>query len=229
MDKLVDGAFGILVLIVALLPGAAADEVFKRITGRNWREPVYRTTLRWLGLSLAGLALYVAAARELGMPPPIYVLPKSYAAPGLAAEALPTLLIPFTGHVFSAVVSAILISAVLWILARAWPEQPYGAWDVFVAKHVPSHWVVVGLEDGSAYQGKVRYAEKAVAAADRDLILEEPARFSPETGTYILTGHQHLFLPAKGVYSIATVYDPSIDEERILPATRSTSIPLDGS
>jgi hypothetical protein len=228
MDKLVDGAFGILVLIVALLPGAAADEVFKRITGTNWREPVYRTTLRWLGLSLAGLALYVVVARELDMPPPLYVLPKSYTAPTLAAETLPRLLIPFIGHVFSAVVSAILISGVLWVLARVWPEQPYGAWDVFVAKHVPSHWVVVGLEDGSAYQGKIRYAEKAVAAADRDLILEEPARFHSEIGTYKPTGHQHLFLPARAIYSVATIFDPDIDK-RISSATLPTSTPNQSS
>ncbi len=83
---------------------------------------------------------------------------------------------------------------------------------MFVHTHVPSHWVVVGLEDGSVYTGKLRYADTSVSATDRDLILEEPARFDQSTKNYQPTGQQHLFISGAAVYSVATVFDPRHDE-----------------
>nr|MBA2712746.1 hypothetical protein [Rubrobacteraceae bacterium] len=115
-EKLLETVGGLLVLVVALLPGAAGDLFYRRISGINWRQPLYRTALRWLALSIAGLTIYAILTRDLEPPPAIYVLPSSYESSALKASALPALLVPWFGHVLAAVFAAILLSGLLRFL-----------------------------------------------------------------------------------------------------------------
>jgi hypothetical protein len=42
--------------------------------------------------------------------------------------------------------------------------------------------VVISLTNGDAYAGKLKVADSGVATPDRDLILEEPARYDELSG-----------------------------------------------
>ena len=87
---------------------------------------------------------------------------------------------------------------------------------VFIRKYVPDHWVVLGLESGEIYAGKLKIADTSSTNEERDLVLEEPALYNSDTGEYISTSYQYMFIKSKNLYSIATVHEPTIDK-RVVP------------
>jgi hypothetical protein len=85
-----------------------------------------------------------------------------------------------------------------------------------VRSHVPNHWVVIGLNSGEIYAGKLKVADIAASTEERDLVLEEPALYNTESGQYISTSYQYMFIKSKTLYSIAAVNEPATDQ-RIIP------------
>jgi hypothetical protein len=127
------------------------------------------------------------------------------------------LIYPFVGHLVGGTITGLFAAGVVKLLALVTPWSVYpGAWDDFVRVHAPDHWVVVGLQDGEVYAGKLKNADISVAGGDRDIVLEEPARYDAESGSYISTPYQHLFVRADNLYSIASYFEPG-DKRTLAP------------
>src|SRR5258706_11105030 len=74
----------LLIGVLGLLPGGPGDRCYRLLMGRDWREDRWQATLRVLGFSVAGLAIYNAVAPHLRLPPPPYLLPAKLASPNSA-------------------------------------------------------------------------------------------------------------------------------------------------
>ena len=64
-----------LVAVVAIVPGAIADTVFRRLIGADWRQSEWSRAIRLVGFSAVGLALYAALSGVFGLPAPSFIFP----------------------------------------------------------------------------------------------------------------------------------------------------------
>jgi hypothetical protein len=62
-------AAALLILVIAIVPGALGNVVFTRLVGTDWREKELSTVVRVLAISVFGLALYAWIAVNLGCHP----------------------------------------------------------------------------------------------------------------------------------------------------------------
>jgi hypothetical protein len=97
-------AAGVFVIVRGVLPGLAADHLFRAIGGVSWREKDARQALRLLAFSVLGLIAYTLAAAMLGWHPPDYVIPATFSAAGFSSAQLPPLARPYLGHWCGAVI-----------------------------------------------------------------------------------------------------------------------------
>jgi hypothetical protein len=203
-----------LIILLAIFPGALADKLYRMIMGVNWREKEWQIIIRLLGFSLSGIILYSVIAYYLGWPQPIYIFPSNYNADVLKPESLPLIFIPYGGHFLSATLIGLLSAVAMRFLGR-WVPTYTGAWEDFIRLSVPEHWVVVTLNSGEVYAGILQSADTSVKQDERDLVLLEPALYRKKEGKYVASSYHSMFLPAKIVYSIAAVYNPETDTERV--------------
>ena len=208
----------IFVIIFALVPGIVADYIFHLRIGVDPTEKEWRSVLRIISFSVGGLVLYWLIATSLCLPQPTYIFPE------LLKKVDPStvdsvLFLPFLGHLIGATIIGLIIPSCLGYLAEWFGNSPHPfAWDTFLRRHIPNHWVIVTLRSGEAYAGIVRLADTAAPSNKRDMILGEPAIYDENTGNYVSLAYQDLFITASSIYSIAVVYDPDLDtERRVLP------------
>ena len=83
-----------------------------------------------------------------------------------------------------------------------------------------NHWVTVGLDNGDIYAGYIGRADVSVPAAERDLILQEPAVFDKRLMRYRSLQYQSLFLVGSTILSMAVITDAAADK-RITPIGES--------
>jgi hypothetical protein len=206
----------LLIALIALFPGLIGNRVFQILVGVDWREKEWRSLLRLLGFSVVGLAIYAIPAGVFGWPAPVHVFPATYQSASPAAKNLNYIFIPYAGHLVGGFLAGFLGAWGTILFARASSSSAYpGSWDDFARKRAPRHWVVVGLSNGDAYAGKLANVDFAVSSADRDLVLEEPCKFDPETDRYTALNYQYMFVSASSLFSIAAVYDPDIDRREV--------------
>ncbi len=67
--------------------------------------------------------------------------------------------------------------------------------DEFARSHIQDRWVIVSLS--------------VTREIERDIVIEEPAQYDEEAGTYIALPFQYLYLSGDSVYSIAACSTPS--------------------
>ena len=205
-----------LVLAFAMLPGFIGNRVYESFVGFDWRERQWRAVMRLCGFSVVGAALYTLFASWLDLAPPLHLFPGTFRSLTPASSALVQLSGAYVGHVLGSVVAGVLAISSAKLLARFSSTSLYpAAWDDFVRKHVPKHWVVVGLTNGRVYAGKLKNSDVAVAMEDRDLVLEEPCAYDEKSGEYTALSYQYLFVPAATWFSIAVVSDS--DDIRTVP------------
>lgn len=203
----------LLILLIAVLPGAFGNIIFQAVLGINWREQVWQSLLRLLGFSTVGVVLYIVFAGLTGAPPPLYILPDTYKSGEFNASSLLPMAVAYVGHCIASAVAGVLGVTGYRVLSIFAPASPYAyAWDDFLRNYVPGHWVAVTLVQGDSYAGILGHADTAATHDGRDLILREPARYDPATKNYIALPYQSLFLPGRLVASIAVVSEPSIDK-----------------
>jgi hypothetical protein len=119
----------------------------------------------------------------------------------------------FLGHVFGAAFFGFLAGVGTRILARLSARSAYSsAWDHFIKSSVKDHWVTVGLNNGDVYAGYIEKADSSVAAAERDIILREPALYDQRLMRYRSLHYQSLFLLASTITSVAVVFDAATDK-----------------
>lgn len=224
---------GLVILLIALIPGVPGEFIYTQLTGLDWREEQLRRVIRIVLVSVVGLILYVLLDDLLGgiwspldLPDPKYVMP-AHLGMKMTRAALSHMAWAFIGHV-------LLATGVGWGLARGWEwaaerlettKHP-SAWDDLVNEHAPKHWVVITLTDETTWAGKIETADENVPAEERDLLLEEPARYDPEEDTFITEPYQHLFVPAALVATVAVLYD-SDQDARVSDIGQSILLPTD--
>jgi len=206
----------LLIVLIAVFPGLIGNWVFQAMVGADWREKEFRTILRLVGFSVVGVVIYSLIADLLGLPPPTHLFPATYRRIAPTTESLNQIFIPYAGHLIGGLVAGILAAVGTKTFARFTPASAHpSAWDDFVRTYAPSHWVIVGLNSGEVYAGKLRNVDVAVAAADRDLVIEEPCQYNSETKQYRAVNYQYLFVPASSFFSIAAVHNPQIDKRTV--------------
>jgi Family of unknown function (DUF6338) len=206
----------LVVAIFAVLPGMPGEKAYRILVGSDWREDKWQRTLRLLAFSVAGFAIYATLAPLLGAPAPTYLSPANLQMVDAAkiGEAGVALL----GHMSAATMAGILAGLLSRMVARFVARSAYSsAWDHFVNRCVKQHWVIVGLQNGDVYLGYLDVADLSVAAAERDIILREPALYDVPAQRYRATSYQSLFLPGAIVSSVGVVTDKALDKRITQP------------
>jgi len=202
----------LLILLIAILPGAFGNVVYQAAFGINWREHLWESCLRLLGFSVFGVALYSVIANWTGLPSALYIFPDTYRTGSFNAATLFELSVAYFGHSVSSGVAGLVGVYTRRGLLSFYPVSPYAsAWEDLLRCHVPSHWVAVSLVNGETYVGILERADTAPSYEGRDLLLEEPARYDDGRKNYVSLPYRTLFLPGRLVDSIAVVADPSRD------------------
>lgn len=201
------------VLLFAVLPGVPAEYIFTHFAGSDWRKTDWEKIVNILIFSILGFVFYLALSPILGLPLPNYIYPTTFTAEGLSTINLTELSIAYLGHWFFSAIVGFLLGIGAQYVAKRSPSTVYSSsWDVFNRSHVPGHWVVVTITVGNSYAGILSCADLSVGAEERDIILEEPAKYDGANKQYISLPYRSLFLPSSLVSSIAVIHDPDIDE-----------------
>ena len=70
----------------------------------------------------------------------------------------------------------------------------------------------MGLNNGEVYAGFIEAADSSVAAAERDVVLREPAQYDQRLMCYRSLEYQSLFLLASTITSVAVIFDATTDK-----------------
>jgi len=213
---------GVLIAVFAVIPGLPGDKIYSFFVGSNWREDKWSRTLRLLTFSLFGLAGYSIVATHVGAPLPRYVSANAFEQ--LSPNQLGTFGAAFLGHVCGAAFFGLLAGIGSRLFARLAARSAYAsAWDHFIKSSVKDHWVTVGLNNGEVYAGYVGAADVSVAAAERDVILQEPALYDQRLMRYRTLQYQSMFLLGSTIASMAVVTDAAADKR----LTRTGELPFE--
>jgi len=213
---------GVLVILLAVLPGIPGDRLYRALVGVSWRERDVHYLLRLVSFSVLGLAIYVLLAPLISMPPAEYVIPATFSSPSFGAASLRPIAAAYVGHIISATVVGGLVGGSI-VSVRAISRGRFGqpdAWDYFIHSAAPGRWVVVKVRSGESYTGFIEHCDVAVEAEYRDLVLMEPYLWNEASRRYAPTFNQLLFLQGSDVVSVAVVHDPAKDR-RVVPAAES--------
>ena len=197
MANLITTITGILIAIIAVLPGMPGEALFSHITGRSWLEKDLQHYARILGFSVAGLVGYGAISGTVSvMPLPIHILPGTYSPENLVPAAIPILSVGYIGHFAFSAVAGVVLGAGLRMIRRYFPKVvgQEDAWDKFVKTYAASRWVVVRLNSGDTYAGMLQQADIARDPDFRDIVIEEPAVFDERTKNYIATSYKFIYI-----------------------------------
>lgn len=205
----------ILIIVLAVFPGAVGDLIYRTLVGVTWREKEWQSIFRLLGFSICGLALYTIVTERTGWLSPIHVFPSSYTSGVVTPKNLSLVFIPYAGHFIGATIAGLIAAGGMRALSHFRVFSLFDAWDGFVRYCVPRHWVVISLKNSEVYAGIIEFIDRSVKAGERDIVLKEPAQYKREVNNYVALEYQYLFIPASLVMSIAVCYDQSIDKERI--------------
>lgn len=209
----------LLIAIIAIFPGSIGNKIFGNLVGTDWKEKEYQSILRLLGFSVVGVMIYSLVGNIFGWQPPTHLFPSTYG--NLTPNTFnKTIVIPYIGHLICGSIAGIF--GVLGAKSLAYfsgSSAHPGAWDDFIRKYVPNHWVVISLKNGEIYAGIVKHAAISAAQKERDIVVEEPCRFDTKTSNYVAVNYQQMFIPAEILYSIAVI--PNIEDKRILPVGKN--------
>ena len=201
----------LLIAVLGVLPGVPGDQCYRVLMGRDWREDRWQATLRLLGFSVTGLAIYCAFAPHLKLPLPPYVVPGKLE--NVTSAVLNEIGVALLGQTIAGVLAAVIAAGALRLVART---SYLAAWDHFVNVSIRNRWVVVAMKSGESYLGYVGFADTSVKAEERDLVLHEPARLDVAAGTYIALDYSSVFVLGSAIASIGAVADPH--DRRNIPA-----------
>jgi hypothetical protein len=205
-----DAIASLVLLGMIMSPGVPGELFYSNVAGEDWQEERINYVVRVVLIGMVGLAIVVLFSDLAGGPAFGY------------AEFSGDTLVPVGGwRVGTIYIIHLVTSAGVGLLAgkaHKWQAQKQGtihpyAWDDLLNTHAPEHWVTVVTTDGNTYVGKIETADDYVAPEDREVLLEEPARYDEEEDAYFATEYQHLFLPADLIESVAVLSNE--EDERL--------------
>jgi len=207
----------LIIIIVAIFPGVLGNRAYQVIVGIDWRDKDFQVILRLAGFSVIGAVLYsIVADMSDFFPLPLHLIPSSYESLADNPENLLKIIYPYIGHLVGGFVAGVLAALAVLLLSKFSSTTAYpGAWDDFIRKHVPKHWVIIGLKNGDVYAGKIKTADLSVSKEERDIVLEEPCLYEKISGNYRSLNYQYIFIPSDNLYSLAVVHDSKLDKRII--------------
>ena|SRR5258708_16945751 len=134
---------GILVVLLAVLPGVPADRAYRIFAGVSWREREVEYFLRLVSFSVLGMAAYALMAPRLSLPPPAYVVPATFSAPDFGPASLQSLAKAYLGHAVSSIVVGVLLGGSIATLRNVTKGRigQRDAWYHFIHVAAPRRWV----------------------------------------------------------------------------------------
>lgn len=213
-----DTITSVLILAFAVLPGVPGDKIYKLLVGYDWREDQWHRALRLLGFSVFGLALYSTVAALTTLPAAAYLNPgalESAARTGNYSNLLGALL----GHFIAAALAGLGAALAVRIVGRRSRFSVFhGSWDHFVFQCVPQYWIILGLRNGEIFRGILEAADTSVGPGERDIVLQQPAWYNPDSQQYEEAGYHHLFIPGELVASVGVLHESRVDDPIRLPS-----------
>jgi len=212
----------LLIILIAVFPGLIGNRIYRIIIGVDWREKEIGLILRLMAFSVMGLVLYYVCSIFFNLPPPLHLFPDTYStltynSIKYGTRNINDIFIPYIGHIIGGTLAGFIGAYGNKLLARFASISAYpAAWDEFARKCIVGRWVVIGLNSGEIYAGKIKHIDISIASTDRDIILEEPCQFDETKNQYIANSYQYMFIPASNICSIAALHDPS-KEGRSIP------------
>lgn len=223
MADLITTITGILIAVVAVLPGMLGDALFSHITGRSWLEKDLLHYARILGFSVAGLVGYGALSGIFSfLPHPIHVLPGTFSVENLVPAGFPILSVGYIGHGALSAVAGLVLGIGLRAIRSYFPLSisQEDTWDKFVKTYAASRWVVVRLDSGDTYAGMLQQADVARGPDFRDIVLEEPAVFDEQTKSYIATSYKFIYIRGDQLLFISALTKNDEIDDRVTEIDR---------
>jgi len=169
--------------------------------------------IRILVFSVFGFILYSAISFWLKFPQPIYILPSFYESFDIHKSLFVEVVIPYFGHWIASTIIGLISAVISQLVAKKKPSFVYqSCWDIFIHNRINQNLIIVALKNGEYYAGILSCTETSVSCNERDIIIEQPAKYNEFKKNYISVGYSYLFLPSSIISSIAVVYDPDKDE-----------------
>jgi len=205
----------LLIFVFAILPGIPGENIFSQFMPSNWRHKDWQVIARTLMFSVLGFVFYLLLSNLIDLLPyPLYVVPSTFTSEEFSFSEILPMAIAYIFHFLSAIVMGFMFGYLAQCVAKVSPTAIYKvSWDIFVRKHVQSHWVIVSLNNGSAYAGILACAEVSVVESERDIVICEPAVYDTVSKNYRSLPYMSLYLPASLVSSVAVYHNE--EDERI--------------
>jgi hypothetical protein len=200
-------------MLLAILPGIPGNKIFIHFAGSDWRLKEWEKISRILIFSVLGIVIYSSFTNLLRLPEPIYIFPSTFKTETLETIKFSDISIAYLGHWLFSGIIGLVFGLIIQSIASKSPSSVYpSSWDVFLRNHISNHWIVVSLSNGESYSGIFSCSDLSVGTEDRDVIIEEPAKFIEKDNNYKSLPYKSLFLPASLIMSIAVLHDPDIDK-----------------
>jgi hypothetical protein len=218
MSISVTALLGLVIILIAIFPGILGNKIYQSIIGLDWRDSETKIIFRLAGFSVAGVVLYsIVSDLVYFIPPPIHLIPGSYKSISVSPDNLYQIIHSYVGHLMGGAVAGILGALCIILLSKISSVNAYpGSWDFFIRKLAPEHWVLIGLNNGDIYAGKISSADLSVSKDERDIVLEEPCIYVENDRNYMSLNYQYMFISSSNIYSIIVINDPDKDK-RLIP------------
>lgn len=196
----------LLIILLAIVPGYLGEKIFTHFTGKNWRTKDWENIVRVLVFSFLGLLAYIFISRLLNLPKPTYIFPSTFNADNIDNLNLLTLALPYSLHWVLSALIALFLGLIIKQIGRKTPTISFPtAWDIFSRNYIDGNWVVVTLISGENFMGYLSFCDLSVSPEERDVILEEPAKYIDSEFKYLVLDYKALFLPSSQIIHISVI------------------------
>jgi hypothetical protein len=117
-----------------------------------------------------------------------------------------SLAIPYFLHWVLSAFIALILGVIIKQIGKKTPTISFPtAWDIFSRNYIDGNWVVVSLISGENYMGYLSFCDLSVSPGERDVILEEPARYIDSESKYLVLDYKAIFLPSSQIIYISVI------------------------
>ncbi len=205
---------GLFALFLGVLPGLPGELVFRSLVVTSWREKERTFYLRVSIFSAFGLSLMTALGWSEYPALALAMVQRSGTDPALTDGTLLRVLAGgYLAHTGWSLVIALFVAGCYLATRRLVPGWVRHAdtWDEFVGNYAARRWVIVTLNNGETYVGRVHQADVSCEAEQRGLVLVEPAVYDENKRNYVATTNLYLYLPGAAIAHVAVAGEPADD------------------
>lgn len=218
---MIESLAALLIIVFALIPGILGNRIYELIGGSKKEGKLWDRIVRIISFSLLGFVIYVLVfVPYFNFPIPLYRVPETISTPYYdQTQMIQTVYLLIWMFILSAL-SALVIAVVVVTYNKYSPLTTKNAYDEFIRGYIQSHMVIVNLKSGASYSGIIERGDTVVKIDESDIVLKEPTLYSKENKNYLTSSSKYQYFPGNSISSIAVVFHPNIDGEKIIPDNR---------